>query len=145
MSADDLAPRKARIYADNYPMCILLYGYTRTRFPLCIHKYQWFCRRHIFKVSLIERCPILIQISLNFLPEVLNGNYSFSVHVMAWCRQATSHWPNQCCPTFISPYIVAPLGNDELNSAIRITDDEFGYPGACTRITHRHVKDLTRL
>ena len=28
------------------------------------------------------------------------------VLVMAWCRQATSHYPSQCCPRSLSPYVV---------------------------------------
>ena len=46
---------------------------------------------------LIESILILIQISLNVRLEI---NHHW-VKVMAWCRQATSHYLNQCCPVLL--------------------------------------------
>ena len=34
----------------------------------------------------------------------LSGDKSTLVQVMAWCRQATSHYLNQCWPRFLPPY-----------------------------------------
>ena len=34
----------------------------------------------------------------------LTDDKSTLVQVMAWCRQATSHYLNQCWPSFLSPY-----------------------------------------
>ena len=31
-------------------------------------------------------------------------SYPISYQVMAWCRQATSHYLSQCWPSFLSPY-----------------------------------------
>ena len=48
-------------------------------------------------IFLIESILILIQISLNVRLEI---NYHW-VKVMAWCRQATSHYLSQCCPVLL--------------------------------------------
>ena len=34
----------------------------------------------------------------------LSGDKSTLVQVMAWCRQAASHYLSQCCPRSLSPY-----------------------------------------
>ena len=45
-------------------------------------------------------CEIaLIQMSLNF-----TDDQSTLVQVMAWCRQATSHYLSQCWPRSLSPF-----------------------------------------
>ena len=41
---------------------------------------------------------------MKFLLEGPIDNKSALVQVMAWCRQATSHCPRQCCPRSMSPY-----------------------------------------
>ena len=38
------------------------------------------------------------------MPLNLNDDKSTLVQVMAWCRQATSHYLSQCCPRSLSPY-----------------------------------------
>ena len=43
-----------------------------------------------------------IKISLKFIPEGPIDNKSVLVQVMAWCRQATSHYLNQCWPSFLT-------------------------------------------
>ena len=43
----------------------------------------------------------LSRMSLN-----LTDDKSTLVQVMAWCRQATSHYLNQCWPRSMSPYVV---------------------------------------
>ena len=44
----------------------------------------------------------------------LTDRKSSLVQVLAWCRQATSHYLSQCWPRSMSPYI-APLDHNELN------------------------------
>ena len=38
------------------------------------------------------------------MPQDLTDDKSTLVQVMAWCRQATSHYLNQCWPRSLSPY-----------------------------------------
>ena len=49
---------------------------------------------------------ISCKIALRWMPLDLNDDKSTLVQVMAWCRQATSHYLSQCWPTFMSPYSV---------------------------------------
>ena len=42
--------------------------------------------------------------ALRWMPRDLTDDKSTSVQVMAWCRQATSHYLSQCWPTSMSPY-----------------------------------------
>ena len=45
-------------------------------------------------------------IALSWMPQNLTDNKSTLVQVMAWCRQATSHYLHQCWPSYLSPYDV---------------------------------------
>ena len=45
-------------------------------------------------INLVNRCE----------PQNLIDDKSVLVQVMAWCRQATSHYLNQCRPRYMSPY-----------------------------------------
>ena len=42
--------------------------------------------------------------ALRLMSKDLTGNKSTLVEVMAWCRQATSHYLSQCWPRSLSPY-----------------------------------------
>ena len=42
--------------------------------------------------------------ALRWMPWDLTDNKSTLVQVMAWCRQATSHYLSQCWPSSMSPY-----------------------------------------
>ena len=42
--------------------------------------------------------------ALRWMPWDLTDDKSTLVQVMAWCRQATSHYLNQCWPSSMSPY-----------------------------------------
>ena len=42
--------------------------------------------------------------ALRWMPWDLNDDKSTLVQVMAWCRQATSHYLSQCWPSSMSPY-----------------------------------------
>ena len=43
------------------------------------------------------------EIALRWMPLDLNDDKSTLVQVMAWCRQATSHYLSQCWPRSMSP------------------------------------------
>ena len=45
--------------------------------------------------------------ALRWMPWDLTEDKSTFVQVMAWCRQATSHYLSQCWPSSMSPYGVA--------------------------------------
>ena len=52
---------------------------------------------------------ISYEISLRWMPLDLTDDKSTLVQVMAWCRQATSHYLSQCWPRSVSPYgVVRP-------------------------------------
>ena len=44
------------------------------------------------------------EIGLRRMSLDLSDDKSTLVQVMAWCRQATSHYLSQCWPSFLSPY-----------------------------------------
>ena len=44
------------------------------------------------------------EITFRWMPQYLSNEKSTLVQVMAWCRQATSHYPSQYWPRSMSPY-----------------------------------------
>ena len=44
------------------------------------------------------------EIAFNWMPQDLTDDKSTLVQVMAWCRQATSHYLGQCWPRSLPPY-----------------------------------------
>ena len=62
------------------------------------------CRIIILKlISVIGCWDISCEIALMWLPLYHANEQSTLVHVMAWCRQATSHYLSQFWPRFMSP------------------------------------------
>ena len=62
-------------------------------------------RQIIFKLILvIEGWSISCEIAIRWMPLDLTDDESTLVQVMAWCRQATSHYLNQCWPNSMPPY-----------------------------------------
>ena len=61
----------------------------------------------IFKLTLVNGgWGISYEIALRWMPLDLTDDKSTLVQVMAWCRQATSHYLSQCWPSSMSPYDV---------------------------------------
>ena len=56
------------------------------------------------QILIIDGGGISYEIALRWLPLNFNDEKSTLVQVMAWCRQATSHYLTQCWPRFLSPY-----------------------------------------
>ena len=54
-----------------------------------------------------DGCDISSEIALWWTSLDLSDDKSTLVQVMAWCRQATSHYLNQCWPRSLLPYGVA--------------------------------------
>ena len=67
-------------------------------------RFQFNFRKVIFKLTLVNGgWGISCQIALRWMPEDLPDDKSTLVQVMAWCRQATSHYLSQCWPRSVSP------------------------------------------
>ena len=47
---------------------------------------------------------IWFEINVMGLSQALSDNMSTLFHVMAWCRQAPSHYLCHCCPGSVTPY-----------------------------------------
>ena len=62
-------------------------------------------RKVIFQLILmIDGWNISCKIVLKWMPMDFTNGKSTLVQVMAWCRQATSHYLSQCWPRSLSPY-----------------------------------------
>ena len=57
-------------------------------------------------ISVIDGGDIACEIVLRWISLDLSDDKSTLVQVMAWCRQATSHYLSQCWPRSLSPYVV---------------------------------------
>ena len=53
---------------------------------------------------MIDGWGISCDIALRWMSLDLTDDESILVQVMAWCRQATSHYLSQCWPRYLSPY-----------------------------------------
>ena len=68
-------------------------------------KFEWNFRYVIFKqISMIDYWGISCEIALIWMSLDFSDGLSTLVQVMAWCRQATSHYMSQCWPRSLSPY-----------------------------------------
>ena len=72
---------------------------------LVLGRLQWHFRWVIFMLILvIDDWCISCEIAVRWMSLDLTDDKSTLVQVMAWCRQATSHYLNQCWPRSVSPY-----------------------------------------
>ena len=55
---------------------------------------------------MINILSVFCEIPIRWMPQHLTDHSSTLVQVMAWCRQATSHYLSQCWPRPLSPYDV---------------------------------------
>ena len=53
---------------------------------------------------MIDGWVISCEITLRWMSQGLTDDTSTLVQVIAWCRQATSHYLSQCWPRSLSPY-----------------------------------------
>ena len=53
---------------------------------------------------MIDGCDISSEIAIRWTSLDLSDDKSTLVQVLAWCRQATSHYLNQCWPRSLPPY-----------------------------------------
>ena len=67
-------------------------------------RFQFNFRKVIFKLTLVNGgWGISYEIALRWMPQDFTDDKSTLVQVMAWCRQATSHYLSQCWPRCMSP------------------------------------------
>ena len=88
--------------------------YTHGRHPIGVFgnfnslapgKFEWNFRHVIFKqILVIDGWGISCAIALIWMSLDVADDQSTLVQVMAWCRQATSHYLSQCWPRSLSPY-----------------------------------------
>ena len=55
-------------------------------------------------ISWIDTLGNSCETALRSMPQNPSDDKSTLVQVMAWCRQAASHYLSQCCPKSLSPY-----------------------------------------
>ena len=68
-------------------------------------KFEWNFRYVLFKwISVIDGWGISCEIALIWMSLDFTDDPPTLVQVMAWCRQATSHYLSLCWPTSLMPY-----------------------------------------
>ena len=75
--------------------------------PLAPRGFWWNFRHAIFKqILVIDGWGISCEIALLWISLDFTNDQSRLVQVMAWCRQATSHYLNHFWPRYPTPYVV---------------------------------------
>ena len=76
----------------------------------------------ILKLILVtDGCDISSKIALRWTSLDLSDDKSILVQVMAWCRQATNHYLNQCWPRSLLPYgVTRPQWVNPLSWVVQI-------------------------
>ena len=85
----------------------LYHEFTQPRWvnSLAPGKFEWNFRYLIFWIITgIDVWGTSCELALRWMSLDLTDDKSTLVQVMAWCRQATSHYLSQCWPRFLSPY-----------------------------------------
>ena len=68
-------------------------------------KLEWNFMHSIFQIiSVIDGWVISCELAFRWMSLDLTDDKSTLDQVMAWCRQATSHYLSQCWPRSLSPY-----------------------------------------
>ena len=68
-------------------------------------KFEWNFRYVFFKwILMVDGWGISSEIALILMSMDFTDDQSTLLQVMAWCRQATSHYLSQCWPRSLSPY-----------------------------------------
>ena len=82
-------------------------------------KFEWNFRHVILKqISVIDAWGISCESALIWMSLDFTDDQSTLVQVMAWCRQAASHYLSQCWPRSM-----APLGLNELNECMHYSSN----------------------
>ena len=107
-----------------FSACKYTWDFFRWVNSLAPGRFQINFRQVIFMLTLVN-CGwgISHEIALRWMPLDLTGDKSTLIQVMAWCRQATSHYLNRCWLRSISPNgITRPQwGPDKMPAILQIT------------------------
>ena len=107
-------------------------------------------------ISWIDTLSNSCETALRSMPQNPSDDKSTLVQVMAWCRQAASHYLSQCCPRSLSPYgVTRPqwVKKDKLNtSCLHVPIAPLFFPSimlccllwAFHSIERYHYEDKTR-
>ena len=120
-------------------------------------KFAWNFRHVIFKqIVVIDGWGISYEIALLWMSLDFTDDQSTLVQVMAWCRQATTHYLSQCWPSSMSPYgVTRPqwlligvrvyrYNTDTQNMMVKVMYNrhhsymsmQINYPNPRTHVTH---------
>ena len=108
-SMDYLVPRAESILSIGCVTWLLLgpLSWCPTFNSLAPGKFEWNFIYIIFKqILVIDGWGISCEIDLAWMSLDFTDDQSMLVQVMAWCRQAASHYLSQCWPISVSPYNV---------------------------------------
>ena len=91
---------------------------------LAAGKFEWNFRYVIFQgISVINDWGISCEFALIWMSVDFPDDQSTLVQVMAWCRQATSHYLSQCWPRSLPPYgVTMPQWVRIKSACIRVKD-----------------------
>ena len=105
-------------------------------------KFEWIFRYVIFKRILVtDGWGISCEIALIWMSLDLTDDPSALVQVMAWCRQATSHYLSQCWPRSLSPYgVTSPQRVNTWGLLIGFYPLMFEYDTYCQTSNISHTK-----
>ena len=113
---------------------------------LCPEKFEWNFRYVIFKrILLIAAWGISCEIAMIKMSLKFTDGQSTLVQVMAWCRQATSHYLSQCWPRSLTS-----LGHNELNvllqAIVQVAPLSFEMTSWWAQwcVNHRHIDCLLK-
>ena len=99
-------------------------------------KFEWNFRHLIFRIiSVIDGWGISSELALRWMSLDLTEDKSTLVQVMAWCRQATSHYPSQCWPRSLSPYgVTRPQWVKKINPRLLLENQSIYFIIHCSRV-----------
>ena len=83
------------------------------------------------------------EIGLRWVPQNPNDDYSTLVQAMAWCREATSHYLNQCWPKSLSSYgVTRPQWVKTCGHVHAVAQCLSWCDGATCMMCHPYMQDL---
>ena len=108
--------------------------------------HQWWCQpwrnRFYVRVSLCtvdvvaENWGISYEIALRWISPDFTDDKSTLVQVMAWCRQATSHYLSQCWPRSVSPNDITRPQWVKHGPVLHVFVDVCSYDSCIRRVMH---------
>ena len=86
---------------DSRPILQKVYELNSLSAGRCISNFENIISDHTLQINFMS---ISCEIALRWIPANLTNGKSTLVQVIAWCRQATSHYLSQCWPRSLLPY-----------------------------------------